>query len=179
VFLVEDHQAGGVEGALHEVEVFGAEAEFVEQFIADFGGAVPCDFESDGGAAAAALEFFLHGGQQVGHLFLVDIEFAVSGDPKGPPTLYGAFREEVGEEMADDVAEEDVVRAAFAAGQAEEPGEDTWDFEDDESGALVGAAGAAESDDQVEGAIGQEWEGVGRVNGQRGEDRSDHGLVVV
>jgi peroxiredoxin Q/BCP len=170
---VDGHEAGRIEGAVDEVEVVLGQVEGFEEVLVDFGGRVVIHLESDGGSFAAVVEFLFDGAEEVSGVVLVDVELAVARHSEVPEAAYFGSGEEVGEMVADHLAQEDVVALIGRAGQLDDAGQHLGDLDD---GEMVGADALAfqlEVEDDVEGFVEELGEGMGGVDAQRGEHGAD------
>ena len=179
VALVDGHEAHGVERAVDDVEVVPVEFESLEEKVGDVSGTGGLDFEAHGGAFAAVVQLVLDRLEQVVDVSFVDVEFAVPGDAEMPEAEDFRPRKEVGEIVADEVAEVDEIAAVVLARQTDEAREDARHLDHGEAAVGLAVARDFELHDDVEGLVQELGKGVRRIDAERGEHGAHVGAVVL
>ena len=178
IAFTDCHEAHGVERAIDQVEVIFLEVESFEEELGDFGGASVIEFEANGVAFPAIMEFVFDRFEEVTGVGFVDVELAISGDAEVPETENFCSWKEIGEVMADELAEVDKIASIAIAGEANEAGEDARDLDNGEASIGVTVAFDFELDDDIEGFVEELGEGVGGIDAEWGEDWADIGAVI-
>src|SRR5581483_2278296 len=117
VTLIESHQARGVEGPVNQVQVVFAQAQSLQQRLADERRTFVVHFEPDSVTLAAVVQFVLNRFEQVRRFLLINIELTVAGDSKGPVAQNFRARKKIAEQMPNNAAEVDKIQTAVVAGQ--------------------------------------------------------------
>ena len=130
VALVQGHQPRGVERAVNEIQILLVQPEGFEQRVAEILGALVVNFQAHRVALAAVVQLGLHRLEQIPRFLLVNIQLAVAGDAEGPVADDFGAGEQVGEKMADQLAEKDVIAGRAGAGQRKEARQDGRTLDD-------------------------------------------------
>ena len=178
ITFTDCHEAHRVQRAIDQVEIILLEVESFEEELGDFGGASVIEFEANGGAFSSIMEFVFDRLEEVAGVGFVDIELTISGDAEVPESENFCTWKEIGEVMADEVAEVDEIAAIVFAGEANEAREDAWDLDYGEASIGVAVAFDFELDDDIEGLVEELGEGVRGIDAEGGEDWADIGTVI-
>ena len=178
VQVVDDVEELQVQGGGQGEDVLVAQAQGAHEVAAHEGADGVLDLQAHAVAEAALLELLLHGGQQVLGVVLLDLQVLVAGDPEQVVLQDVHAGEEVVEVAGDDLLQGDeggaggLVRGLeLAAGDGDQARQRRRDLEPGE--VLLAGAGVAQQHGEVEGQARDVGEGVGGVDGQRGEHRVD------
>src|SRR5579862_3280905 len=87
-------------------------------------------FQPHGIALATVVQLVLDRLQQIGRLFLIDIELAVARHPERPVAQYRRAREQIGQEMTDQSAQINIIPACVLARQSHHAWKNAWDLND-------------------------------------------------
>ena len=164
--ILRDHlrHVGQAQDAVHLVDVVGVDAEMGDQEGAELLGHRRIDAQADHIAEPPPLEHRLEQADEVFRL-LLDLDVAVAQDPEEAASFALEARKEELREGEDELLEPDEAR--MVARQADEPLELAGQEHETEQ-AL--ALAAIEFHHHADAAVGNEREGVGRVDRDRGED---------
>jgi hypothetical protein len=124
------------------------------------------------------MEFVFDRLEEVAGVGFVDVELTISGDAEVPESENFCPWKEIGEVMADEVAEVDKIAVVVFAGEANEAREDAWDLDYGEASIGVTVAFDFELDDDIEGFVEELGEGVRGIDTEGGEDGADIGTVI-
>ena len=172
VALIQQHQPGGVERALDEIQIIPGEIEGFEEQLADGFRAVVGDLQPDGVAPAALVELLLDGLEQVRRVLLVHIQLAVAGEAERPVAQDFRARKQVGEKVPDQLAEKDIVPRAVGARQADQSRQDGRALDHGQALHRGAVFFDLQPDDDVERLVEELRKRMGRIDGERREDRA-------
>ena len=173
VRAVVEHQLLEVGHADHPVELDHlvlADQQLTHDDAAQLLGRAGGDRQPHHLAAAAPLERHLELAHQIFGLFL-DLDIAVAQHAEAEVVLHPVAREEAFDVQQQHVLEEDEALRALACGQVDETGDLMRDRQQRLPGPAV--ALALEFEREAVAHVGDEGEGVRRVDGQRREHRED------
>ena len=167
--------AAEVDRAAHQVAVVVVEIEFLAQALGDGRADVGTHFQPHAAAPGTLAQLVAQRAAQVGHFFLVDEQVAVAGEAERALGLDGEPRKEVFHEALDDRRDQDdAVRDARDFGRhAQGLGQHARCLDDGQARPAAEGITAVQLDGEVQRLAGDAREGVGRVEGDRGEQRLD------
>jgi hypothetical protein len=144
----------------------------------DFGGAILCEFETNGSSSISLLEFFFDREEKVVGFLLVDIELAVSGDPGGPGSVDFHARKNFRDKVADQFGEKDELPwvGAFSR-EGNETRNATRNLDKGVAGGFL-VAGFRVENNKVDRFIEKLGEGVTGVYGEWGKDGENIALEL-
>ena len=156
-----------IDGDVEEEHAVGGNADLIDQHVQQVG--------RDGGrhlqphrlSEPPPVELELHRRQPVAVL-VVDGQIGVAGHPEGMVVGDVHGREQSGEMGGNELLDG---QQASTVGQGHEAGQDGRHL--DPGDAAIPGAGVHDPDDQVEREVGDVGEGMGLVDGQRGQDGED------
>ena len=111
-------QAGGVDRAVDDEQIVLRQAQVFQKLGADFQRAAVFDLQPHGVAAAAVVQFVFHRLEQVGRFLLVNVKLAVAGDAEMPVAEDFRAGKQVGQIMADQIAQKQIMLLAPGRGAA-------------------------------------------------------------
>ena len=170
-----DRQPAQVERLGQAVDLVRDDAELAQQQVGVVLGDVVGELEADRRAEPAAQQLLLQGLEQVLRVVLLDLEVLVAGDAERrvPDDVHAG--EQQAQVRGDDVLERDerraVVVVAVGVRDPEEPRQHRRHLDPGE--VLLARRRVGHDDGEVEREPGDVRERVGRVDGERGEDRED------
>jgi len=169
----ERREVAVVERAGTAEHLFGRQIELGAEQVDHRLGRVGVDFEADCSGEPPLFDHLLDGLDEVLGNLLVAAHLRVARDPEEGGVEHLDVRHQEVEVGLDEVLEEDVPRPLL---DGDETGAILGNFDPGEDGVLVGVV--ADEDAEREAAVGDEREGVGGVERQRGQRRQD-GLLEV
>ncbi len=176
------HQPHEVHRAVHLVEVFGAEAELLQQELGHLRRAVVGDLEADGVAEVPLRQLALQRAAQVLHVLLVDEEVAVARDPELVAAERVHAREELLHVLVQDRGQEHERRAVPVrelGRELDDPRQDARRLHDRDAGVAPERVPPLQLDGEVEALVEDAREGVRRIEPDRGQHRHHLAQEVV
>ena len=179
VAFVNFHQARRVQRAVDDVQVVFRQVQRAEERRTDLRRAILFQFKPHGRALAAIVQFVFNRLEQIVGVFFVDVQLAVARDAEMPVTKDICARKQIGEVVADEMAEEDVILAWIVAGQFHQPRQHARHLDHGEMTQHLAALRHFELHHHVQRFVQQLGKRMRRINGQRRHYRADLRAVVV
>ena len=144
-----------------------------QQRGANFQRATLIQFEPDGGAFPAVVQFVFDRFEQVVGIFFVEVQLAVARDPEMPVTENVRSGKQIGEVMADELAEKDVILARIIARQFHQLRQHPRHLHDGEMAQCLALLRHFQLHHHVQRFVEQLREGMRRIDRQRRQQRED------
>jgi hypothetical protein len=172
----QSKELGQIHGAWDAIDIFGGKMEMPEKIGFNFDWAVAGQFKSNGGPAISFLELLFDCEEEVMGFFLINVEFAIAGDARGPGSMNIHSWKDLPHEVSDKFGEKyEFAGVTTFAGEWDESGNTTGNLDEGVSGGFL-VTGFGIEDDEVNGFIKKLGKGVTGVYGEGSEDRQNVAL---